>query len=231
MDQKNPAISSRKSTRWLVQLALLAASAGAIPPSAHAEVRVTEQANSIRLETQNAALSDVLTALGATYTLPKGGMTEAERPFNGTYTGTARELIFRVLDGYDFIVSRSNGKFDVVIYGVSGKTPNAAPVAAPAPNAAPANVTASTPAPVASTATRQSTVAGSVSSGGSGKPAHPTGRKSVPDLLGTAALSQTQAPATPKDAVVPKPDMAALTQGAVSSLKGLVAALKTASIK
>jgi hypothetical protein len=234
MHKKDLGISLPTFTRCLVNLALVAALEVAIPSGAHADVRVTGETNSIRLETQNAALSEVLTALGVTYKLPSGGMTEPSRPFNGTYTGTARDVIFRVLEGYDFIVNRSDGKFDVVIYGVSGKTPNAAAAAAIAPAAPPDSVTGKTPAPVATAAAQKSSTKGSmpgITGAGSSKPANPASRASIPDLLGTAALSQTQVAGAPKDASAPKADMAALTQSAVVSLKGLVASLKTTSIK
>jgi hypothetical protein len=232
MHRKNPENSPRTFTRYPVAMALIAAIGGAIPASAHADVRITGPANSTRLEAQNAPLSEVLTALGATYKLPNGDMTELSRPLNGTYTGTTRDVIFRVLDGYDFIVNRSDGRFDVVIYGVSGKTSSAA--AAIAPAAPPDSVTGKTPAPVATAAAQKSSTKGSmpgITGAGSSKPANPTSRTSIPDLLGTAALSQTQVAGAPKDAPAPKADMAALTQSAVISLKGLVSSLKTTSIK
>jgi hypothetical protein len=238
MHRKSPENSRQVSrqglTRYPVAMAVIAAIGGAIPSSAHADVRVTAQANSIRLETQDAALSEVLTALGVTYKLPNGGMPEPSRSLNGTYTGTARDVIFRVLDGYDFIVNRSDGRFDVVIYGVSGKTSNAAAAVATAPAVPPDSVTGKTPAPVATAAAQKSSTKGSmagITGGGSSKSANPTSRTSVPDLLGTAALSQTQVAGAPKDTPTPKADMAALTQSAVISLKGLVASLKTTSIK
>jgi hypothetical protein len=232
MHEKTRGISLPTFTRCLLDLALIATLGVAIPARAHADVRVTGEANSIRLEMQNAPLSEVLTALGVTYKLPNGGMTELSRPLNGTYSGTARDVIFRVLDGYDYIVNRSEGRSDVVVYGVSGKTPNAA--VATAPPVPPDSVTGKTPAPVATAAAQKSSTKGSmpgITGAGSSKPANPASRASIPDLLGTAALSQTQVAGAPKDTATPKADMAALTQSAVISLKGLVASLKTTSIK
>jgi hypothetical protein len=94
-----------------------------------------------------------------------------------------------------------------------------------APDAPPASVTGKTAAPIASAAAPKSaakgSITGGISVGGGNKSTTPTSQTSVADLLGTAALSQTPAGGATNDALAPKADMAALTQSAMVSLKGL----------
>ena len=102
-----------------------------------------------------------------------------------------------------------------------------------APDAPPDSVNGKTAAPIASAAAPKSgakaSITGGISGGGGSKSTTPTSQTS--DLLGTAALSQPSAGGATNDAPAPKADMAALTQSAMVSLRGLVASLNSTSLK
>jgi hypothetical protein len=207
--------------------------------AAHADATVSVQGDAVRLEAQDAVLSDVLTALGATFELRFSDATGLGRIVNGTYAGSARGVIADLLAGYDYVVKSSDGKLAVIVYGLSRTTPNG-----PIPTAMAQNVGQSGTKPAAATG-----VAPAATASGNAAPAAATrppsrraDRAPVTAMLGTAARSQipvdsgssaasgvvaasgavgTSGGATPAAA-----DMGALTRGAVSSLQSLVTALR-----
>lgn len=218
MRTRHPMISPCALARSLACGVLIAALGAIVASAAHAEARVTSRADIIRLEARDAPLSEVLTALGATYELRSG----LGQPLTGTYAGSVREVISHVLAGYDYVVENSNGRLAVIIYGISKSTPNA-PTAAAAQNVAQNNVAETKPVSAASaidTTTASSKAIPAVAA----PPPPPLPRQApVAAILGTAALSQI--PGNAAAAAPASVDMAALTLQAGSSLQTLVAAL------
>jgi hypothetical protein len=218
MQKRHPVISLHALARSAGRVLIVALGA-IVASAAHAETRVTEQVDIIRLEARDAPVTEVLTALGATYELRSG----LGQPLTGTYAGSVREVISHVLAGYDYVVESSDGRLAVFIYGMSKPTPSAPTATAAAQNVAQNNVTEMKPAPAGSaidTATASSQAVPVVAT----LPAPPPPNQArVAAMLGTAALSQIPGNAA---AAAPAPvDMAALTLRAGSSLQSLVAAL------
>ncbi len=213
--QKNPLISLDALARSVGRVLIVALGA-IVASAAHAEARVTWQADIIRLEARDAPVSEVLMALGATYEL----RSDLGQPLTGTYAGSVREVISHVLAGYDYVVESSDGRLAVIIYGMSNPTPSAPTATAAAQNVAQNNAKLAPAASAADTATASSKGVPVVATL---PPPPPPNQAPVAAMLGTAALSQIPGNAA---AAAPAPvDMAALTRGAASSLQSLVAAL------
>lgn len=218
--QKRHAVISLDALTRSAGRVLIVALGTIVASAADAETQVTEQADIIRLEARDAPVTEVLTALGATYELRSHSTTDLGQPLTGTYAGSVREVISRVLAGYDYVVIRSDGGLAVLIYGMSKPTPSAPTQKAAAQNIAHDNVTETKPRPPAS-ATDTAMASSKPASVVAAFPPPPP--NSVAAMLGTNALSQIPGNAA---AAAPAPvDMAALTQGATSSLQNLVAAL------
>ena len=216
---RHPVISLPALARSLACGVLIAALGAIVASAAHAEARVTTRADTIRLEARDAPISEVLTALGATYELRSG----LGQPLTGTYTGSVREVISHVLAGYDYVVERSNGRLAVIIYGISKSAPNAPTAAAAAQNVAQNNVAETKPVSAASAIDTTTASSKAVPAVATPRPSPPPNQAPVAAMLGTAALSQIPGNAA---AAAPAPvDMAALTLQAGSSLQSLVAAL------
>ncbi len=101
--------SQRPGARTLLALAL----ACALGPPARAEMRVESDAAGIRLTATNAPLGEVLAALKAKFPLRYGAIA-VEREINGTIEGTLHRVVVRLLDGFDFVVSRSPEGVEIV---------------------------------------------------------------------------------------------------------------------
>jgi hypothetical protein len=137
----------RLARRAALALALLCAPA--LP--AHAEVRLESDETGIRLTATNAPLSEVLAALKAKFPLRYGAIA-VEREINGTIEGTLHRVVVRLLDGFDFVVSRSPEGVEIMRVaprGTASFTPPARPGATewtiPAAQAAAARAAAQPP--------------------------------------------------------------------------------------
>jgi hypothetical protein len=239
MHQMRPVNFLHALTRFVGATALLVLFESLVAVGAHADAQVSVQGDVVRLEAEDARVSDVLKALGVTYELRYPGATGLSQIVTGTYAGSAREIIAGVLAGYDYVVKSSNGKLAIIVYGVSRTTPNGPTPMAVAQNAAQPVLSEAGPAPAAgviSTATASSNAAPVAAT--RPPPRRSTGRAPVTAMLGAAARSlipvdtESGAPAasgTPGTGASATPaaeDMGALTRGAVRSLESLVAALR-----
>lgn len=181
--------------------------------AAHAGVRVTQQAGEIRVEARDASISEVLTALGASYELANH-TTLASTPLNAIYSGSVGEIISHVLEGQDYTVRYSDGKLAIIIYGVSSKLSKS--WVAPAPKVAPAAGAQSAIDPQRDGTTKAS------------QPPPPSSAQSqsgtVSAMLAAAALNQMPNNGAASSSTA---DLSALTQSAVSSLQNLVASLES----
>ena len=84
------------------------------PTFAQAETRVAGEPMSLRVEAQNATLQEVLAALRSSFGLKYRISTDLNRSVDGTYSGSLREVIPRLLDGYDFFLRNLGDDIEVV---------------------------------------------------------------------------------------------------------------------
>lgn len=88
------------------------------PAVAAAEVQ--GQQDDIQLTAQNASTTEILDALSAKFKLTYRLSPSAGHTVTGRYAGSLRQVLGRVLDGSDYIVTVVDGGVDVVVLGVSG---------------------------------------------------------------------------------------------------------------
>ena len=95
-----------------------------VPTFAHAETHVGGEPAALRVEARNATLQEVLTALRSSFGLKiqASTSTDLNRSVSGTYNGSLREVITRLLDGYDFFVRKVGDDFEVVVVGFSASS-------------------------------------------------------------------------------------------------------------
>lgn len=108
--------------------------------AAYAEVRVSGAANALTIETRGATLDEVLRALRLTFKFQYQDTGTLHDVISGTYSGSLRSVVTRLLEGHDFIMHGSSDDLSVgivapknapaanVVVGIQ-----AAPAAPPAP--------------------------------------------------------------------------------------------------
>src|ERR1700751_3943821 len=80
---------------------------------AHAEVQVEGSLAPVRITTSQATISDVFAALTTTFNIktrieiPLGAAAEA------SYAGSFGHVIWRLLDGYDYVIKRDQGTIEI----------------------------------------------------------------------------------------------------------------------
>ena len=117
---------STKPTRlrplWsgLIGVAAIASTLFTAQAPARAASEVQGKPTDMQLLVDNASTQEVLQALstsfGLTYSLPQN----VGRNLTGTYSGSLRQVLSRILDGTDYILTVSDGAFEVVVLGASG---------------------------------------------------------------------------------------------------------------
>ncbi len=94
-------------------------------------LRVTGDPAEMRLEVRQTTLANVLAALAAAYSVSYRSAVPLDELRDGAYAGPLRQLIRRLLDGYDYVIEENNATLDVLILGKSGTLAVRATTAAP----------------------------------------------------------------------------------------------------
>jgi hypothetical protein len=123
--------SCRRKPRSPSQLnAGLGNGAASMPNVSGASVRVRGDAAEVRLDIRDTTIADVLSALNTSFDMSYSSWIVLDEEINGTYTGSLRRVITRVLDGYNYVIKQDNAKLDIIVLGKRGE--RAISVAAPA---------------------------------------------------------------------------------------------------
>ncbi len=83
--------------------------------SASAEVSISGQANALRIETRGATLDEVLRALQAAFKFQYQDTGTLNDVISGTYSGSLRGVVTRLLEGHDFVMHGSLSDLSVEI--------------------------------------------------------------------------------------------------------------------
>src|SRR5438445_7461094 len=103
MTRRRFARAALRCRRACAAAALITAVVAILPAySVRAEVRVSGTAEALRIEARDAAVADVLSALNASLGLQFRSSAPLERRVSGTFAGSLRRVLARVLEGYDF---------------------------------------------------------------------------------------------------------------------------------
>lgn len=124
------------SARLLVAATLLAALFHAQP--VRAELRISGETGALRVEVDDTSVDEVMAALAATFDLRYRSPVPLARRVTGTYEGSLRHVVARLLDGYNFVMKTGSEGIDARVYGAAGAgevllTPGPAAAGQPAP--------------------------------------------------------------------------------------------------
>jgi hypothetical protein len=105
------------------------------PRPACAVVDVQGEATSVQVVAHQAQVSEVLSALRNTVGMHYDMRPELDSAINGTYRGPLKEVLARILSGYNYVIGNREGRFELIVIDRAG----AAAVASPQPQALPEN--------------------------------------------------------------------------------------------
>ena len=103
-----------------------------IPTPTRAETQIAGASCALSVDAHDTTLQAVIAKLGATFGFQLRTSADLSRPVDGSYQGSLREVITRLLDGYDFFIRRSGDVTEVVVVKSSGVTAVVTPAAAAA---------------------------------------------------------------------------------------------------
>ena len=113
--------------------ALVSALLMAMGPQAFAEVSAQGTPEIAHVEVKNASLDEVLRALHDAYGLAYRSDVSLDARISGTYEGPLSQVIARLLDGTNYVLTKSGSNFRVVIVAGAGSQPIPPVAAMPAP--------------------------------------------------------------------------------------------------
>jgi hypothetical protein len=87
----------------------------------------------VRLDVRQARISEVLSALGTAFNMQYRSSITLDEIVNGTYAGSLRHVILRLLDGYNYVLKQNDASLDLVIVSERGERAIAAPIPAAMP--------------------------------------------------------------------------------------------------
>jgi hypothetical protein len=105
-----------------------------LPTIAAAEVHVEGSPAVVRVSTSRDRVSDVLSALAATFNVQYRTAIPLDGAADATYSGSLRQVISRLLDGYNYMIKTDDSKTtEVIVFGRRGEvvTPPKAPTDKP----------------------------------------------------------------------------------------------------
>src|SRR5260370_18111495 len=109
-----------------MQAAILLGAALAIAPTpVLAEMQVRGSPDGVRIEARDARVEEILAALSRAFGMHYQLSSKLDKRLTGTYVGSLRRVVTRILDGYNFILKTDNGSIVVTVLG----TPSAAAAA------------------------------------------------------------------------------------------------------
>jgi len=100
--------------------------------SAYAQVRVEGTIAAMRVDASRTSLVDVLSAVGTALNIHYRSFIPLHAEINGTYAGPFREVIARLLVGYDYVLKSDREAIEVLVTGRSGERAVVATPPAPA---------------------------------------------------------------------------------------------------
>ncbi len=95
---------------------------GSLPTIASAEVHVEGSPALVRVSTSRDTISDVLSALAATFNVQYRTAIPLNTAAEATYSGSLRQVLSRLLDGYSYTIKADDSKTrEIVVFGTRGK--------------------------------------------------------------------------------------------------------------
>jgi hypothetical protein len=82
-------------------------------------LQIEGDATALHIEVQQTAIADVLTALNK-FNIRYRSSIGLDETLNGTYTGSLRHIVTRLLNGYNYTAKQDGSRLEVTIYGKNG---------------------------------------------------------------------------------------------------------------
>jgi len=114
---------SRKRHAAALLLSVLGACASTL---GHAEVIVSGTVASIRIVASREPISGVLSAVAESFKVPYRSVVTLDDRISGTYSGSLRDVVSRLLSGYNYVIKQKDGMVEIVVLGRRGASPAAA---------------------------------------------------------------------------------------------------------
>jgi hypothetical protein len=106
--------------RWAVEVVVVFIILANLSTVAAATVRVQGNTTAVQIEANQAQVKDVLAALATNFDIQYRSSSDLDDVRNGTYSGSLREVLSRVLDGYNFVFEMSGSKLEIIVLGRRG---------------------------------------------------------------------------------------------------------------
>jgi hypothetical protein len=104
-------------------IALAAAlSCGAIA-TAQAEVHIEGSPDAVRITANHDTIAGVLAAVATTFHVKYRTTVNLTAPTDGTYSGSLRQVISRLLGGYNYVVKSDQDTIEIVVFDARGAAP------------------------------------------------------------------------------------------------------------
>jgi hypothetical protein len=117
-------ICQRRSLRRGIHAALwLGALVAGVSTASRAEINVEGTATAMRVTTSQDRMSDMLSALGAAFNVRYRTAVGLDDVVSGTYSGSLRQVLSRLLDDYNYVIRTDQDTIDVVVVGRHGERP------------------------------------------------------------------------------------------------------------
>jgi hypothetical protein len=107
-------IAMEKRRRLLGAVTALACG---LATSASAEVHVEGDLSALRMTISGDALSDVLSALGASFPVKYRTTVPLDAEISGAYSGSLSRVVARLLDGYSYVIKRDREQTEIIVFG------------------------------------------------------------------------------------------------------------------
>ncbi len=98
--------------------------------SARAEIRVEGPASDVHIDARDATVGDVLAALAERFGLRVRGSV-GDRRISADFDGSLRQVITRVLDGYNYVIRTRGDGMEVMVLSTSSPHAMPAPIYSP----------------------------------------------------------------------------------------------------
>ena len=107
--------------------AALVAGLAATTVTAMAAAQVSGSPQNVSVDAQNSSLKDILSALGKQFNVHYQSTANLDKQLSGTYEGSLRRVVARLLEGYNFIITTNQDLIEVTVLGTQSLQTGGAP--------------------------------------------------------------------------------------------------------
>jgi hypothetical protein len=117
-------IKRRELRHWLLAVMVLGCGLATMA-SARAEVRVEGNPAALRLTSSGDALSEILSAFGASFAVKVRSSVPLDEVISGAYAGSLSQVVSRLLQDYNYVIKQDHGVSELIVFGKKGEAATA----------------------------------------------------------------------------------------------------------